>query len=641
MSLENLPGIFPSLIDGLLQVAESNQNPVALILGTSPSGPSESMFVVQSPSEAASLFGPQDGTLVRNMYEAIAGGAQNVRLYRMGAKGAKLTKVGALAVTNPTGGVTIEPLQKGADAGSAYKLTFVPGTLRLQIWRVSDDILVYDNNPSYPSAAIDVGELSVTGTLVAGSVAIGTAGPAGALLLKNAGSLGVLPTDQTVFTAGNDGILLSRMEMFEALFKAYKLLENEKLDLVVPANVYMDDTNVKDMTTAEVAALNTSPPWAVSSVYPTPGSFFDALGQVFAQEYQGEWYFWWDMDRDGHAEIYPSVGLANADLDAYGASLAGNWHEANFAYQLADFCYRKTEDDMAVHGFVGVNPPSSFSLKDVANWVGRAPATALDSSGRSVITASGNGSGLLGSKWMAGRISVPGTGLPGHTIDGVDGLAGGGFVATDTSWPDGSQLKDRNNHRVDIGKYISVVAGQAIMSNTTSTASYAATASATYSGFVASLPSNSAPTNKVLPGVRLPFRVSVAKLDALAGAGYVMLQQKPKGVVVSDAPTGARTDSDYRRLTTFRIVKSTIDAVRGAAEPFLGEAITGARIAALETAIEQVLVKLQKGEYLQRWEKSVRSTPQQQIQGKATVELILVPAFELRQISVVISLAAQ
>jgi hypothetical protein len=233
------------------------------------------------------------------------------------------------------------------------------------------------------------------------------------------------------------------------------------------------------------------------------------------------------------------------------------------------------------------------------------------------------------------------TGLPAFPIDGVDGLAGGGFIATDSGWPDGSHLEDSNEHRIDIGKYLSVVGAQTILSNGTSLYSYAASGSTVYAGFVSTLPENSAPTNKNQPGCRLPFRISMSKLDALAGAGYVMFQQKPQGIVVSDAPTGARIDSDYRRLTTFRIIDATVQAVRSASEKYLGEPITGARLAALETAIGQALQKMQQGSYLQRYDAVVTSTPAQQVQGKATVELICVPAFELRQITVIISLAAQ
>ena len=634
---ENLPGVFPNLIDGNLQIAAVNTNPVVLVIGTAARGDSDIPYTVNNVSEAAAAFGKSDGTLIRTLYETVAGGAQNIRLFRIGAQSAKLQYVGAetsSGANNPNG-VTIETISKDAEVGYNYSLFYNGAAKRLYIWRVSDQTLVYDNNPTYPSAAVDLNELSVSGTL-SDITNIGTGATfAGSVVMAMAGGKGGAIT--TTYTAGSNGILLSRMELFEQLYTAYALLENVQVDIVVPANTYLDDTSIYDMTTAEVTAVNTSAPWASSSVYPTPGTFYDVLGAVFAQDYQGTTYFWWDMDRDGVSEIYPT---GHQTTDMFGTPLtSGDYHEANFGYQLADFCYRKTEDDIAICGSVGMLPPVSWSLKDVSNWIGRKPITAPNTTGTQVITT--NGSGLLGNKWMAGRLSNSLTGLPGHIVDGIDGLAGGGLIGTDDGWPDGSQLKDRNDHRIDIGKYISVVGAQAILANTSSPVSYAASGASVYAGFVSSLEASSAPTNKVQPGARLPFRIAVSKLDDLAGSGYVMFQQKPKGVVISDAPTAARTDCDYRRLTTFRIVKNTIDAVRSAGEPFLGEGISGARLAALQTAIEQALHSLQKSGDLQRYDVAVTSTPAQQVQGKADVELVLVPAFELRQITVNVSLSAQ
>ena len=139
MSFENLPGMISNLIDGNLITAETSQNPVVLVIGTAPKGDSETFYRVDSVSDAASAFGKNDGTLIRGMYEAIAGGAENVRLMRIGAESATLTGIGA------TDGLTVETLAKDVDAGLQYKLFWDDALARLRIWRVSDDVLVYDN----------------------------------------------------------------------------------------------------------------------------------------------------------------------------------------------------------------------------------------------------------------------------------------------------------------------------------------------------------------------------------------------------------------------------------------------------------------------------------------------------------------
>ena len=633
MAYENLPQTAVNKIDGNLIKNDSNQNPVVCVIGTAPQGNSDNLTTVLNPGQQASTFGKKDGTLVRGMYEVIQGGAENIRIYRIGATAAELYLIGT---ATGVGGISIETIDQDDVAGLAYKLFWDDTAERLKVWRVSDDLLVYDNNPAYPSAAVDENEVSVLGSVVgiAGGGSrtdIGTADVPVTMAAANG-------VGGAVYVAGTDGITLSRMELFEELYKAYDLLENEDIDIVVPMNAYLDDTNVMDMTTTEISAMSLT--WSGVASYPTPGTSSDVLGKVFVQEYEGEWHFWWDVDGDGVAEVWPSVGLASFLTDAEGTALtADDFHEANFGYQLADFCYRQSEDNQEMTGVIGVKPPNSWALKDVSSWIGTAPTYEEDGSGNLLVDS--NGSGLLGNKWLAGRRANAGTGISALTIGNLAGLAYGGFIATDTGWPDGTQQEDRNDHLIDIGKYISVVGAQCITSNPTSSTSYKTTGAPYYAGFYSGLAGNSAPTNKVIDGLRLPFRISIAKLDDLAGYRYVMFQDKAKGNVVSDAPTAARPDSDYQRLSTVRIVKSCVDAIRAVSDPFIGEPITGARLAALETAIDNVLLKLQKAEYLQRYAVKITSTAQQRVRGEADCELTLVPAFELRQLTVNVSLAAQ
>jgi hypothetical protein len=72
--------------------------------------------------------------------------------------------------------------------------------------------------------------------------------------------------------------------------------------------------------------------------------------------------------------------------------------------------------------------------------------------------------------------------------------------------------------------------------------------------------------------------------------------------------------------------------------PFIGEATSKAGRLALRTAIDAELAKLQKAGRLTRFSSNVTATVIEQVQGNATVELVLVPAFELRQIFVKLSL---
>jgi hypothetical protein len=626
MAYENLPAVHGYKIESNLEVAETNNNPIVCVIGTAAKGETDTYYVVDSPSEAALAYGKDDGTLVRGMYEAIASGAENLRLVRIGATAATLTF---------GNGVTLTTVEKDDNAGLNYSVYWDDVGGRLRVWRTSDDLLVYDNYPTYPSGAVDENEVSVSGTSTAGDGDLGTLAVPVTLVDAHGDS-------SAVYTAGTDGVLLSRPKLWEELFKIYRLLENQDMDIVVPMNTYLDDENTDDKTTAEVTTFNASAPWAAdANTYPTVGTTYDGLGEVFAQQYLGEWYFWWDMDRDGEAELWPSgVGSATKSTDTAGTALTvADFHPVNFGYQLANFCYTQSQENQEMTGVIGVKPPNSWSLSDVYAWIGGEPTAAASSAGDMTISA--NGTGLLGNRWMAGRLGSASTGLPGHIVKGVDGLLYGGFIATDDGWLDGTHQQDRNDEYIDIGKYISVVGAIAILANSTNSTAYAASGAPIYGGFYSTLPPDVAPTNSVIPGVRLPFRIKPSTLDTLAGYRYVMYQQKSKGIVVADAPTAARPDSDYQRLSTMRIVKAVLDGIRNVADPYLGKGLSGARRASLETAIDQILARFKKLGYLTRSDFVLKQTATQIVQGKADLELVLVPAFELRQLNVYVALAAQ
>lgn len=643
---KNLPVIVDNRIESGLALSRVNDNPVVAVLGTAAQGDTENLYPVVNLTDAASTFGKSSGTLIRGMYEASSAGALNIKLFRIGATSAKLVGVGKTATL---AGFTIETIKKDSSAGTDYKLTFDVVAVRLRVYRASDDTLVYDNNPADPLNAVDLGEVIVSGTAGDGSPTYGDIGTpangaAGAITLAAAAdAYGV--GQGPVFTAGTDGLNLSRMQMFEALHRAYSLLEDQDLDVIVPMDVYLDDKSVTDLAAADVAALGLN----TLTTYPTAGTSTDVLGLVYTEEFEGEQLFWWwfpsdpaaardaTFTTDGGADIFPSVGAATATTKADGSALTGSdFHEANFAYQLADFCFRQSRDFNDMTGVIGVLPPASFSLKDVSKWIGSAPVVTTDASGNDVVST--NGTGLLGNKWMAGRVTAGG--VVGHTVGGIDGLAGGGFIATASGWPDGQELKDVNDRLVDIGKYISVVAAWPLLSNASRASAYAASGAPTYAGFYSALAPASAPTHKVLDGLRLPFRVGLSKADLLAGTKYVVFIDKRRGVTIADAPTAARHDSDYQRLSTVRQVKAAIDAVRRVGDPFLGEGLTGARLAALDTAIDNELRTLVKRGVISRYEHQVSSTPAQRVQGQALVELKLVPAFELREITVNVTLSA-
>jgi hypothetical protein len=433
-------------------------------------------------------------------------------------------------------------------------------------------------------------------------------------------------------------------ELWQGIHEAFDVMYDQPVDYVVPYGVYLDDANVMDLNDGDATALTSAN--------------IDTLGRVLAKKVDGVWkYAWWYPDKPSDLptstfngsmpQTFAVSRIIGDDLDAGGVadgSTKDDYHEVNFAYQLADFCHRGSSIvDMRL-GFIGVNSPSSFTDLGVqSDWVGASPAD--DGSG----TITVNGDGLLGNKFMAGRKAFTNSNDVTKNEAGYRaGAAGGGFFASAESsdakrgFPNDTsllELKDANGEFIDIGKYLSVMSSWATVGTGSG---WQANAAAVYAGFASTLAPQSAPTNKSLQGMLTTLgSVAAPSFDLLAGARYVgLLNKATRAAVITDGPTAALPTSDYRRLSTMRQVEECVDGVRGVAEPFLGEGMTSAETAALDTAIGSKLKSIQDRGGISGYDYQVLMTPEQKVLGEATVQLKIIPAFELRQVTIVVGLSA-
>jgi hypothetical protein len=627
---ENLAGVIVYKNDGNLAPEATAVAPRAMIVGTSGKGQGHLTYLVPSTTQAKSEFG-NDGTLLRGMWEVKAAGADEIAMYRIGSKPAILEGVGNSA--GGAGGYKIETVEQDADAGGNYAMYYDDSTDRLVVKRNTDDVIVFDNDETSP---IERYEVIVSGYRHSGG------GPdiGSASAFINLEDVDPSTYAGTSFTAGDDGLGMSRMEMYEELYVAYENIKQTDFDVIVPMDVYLDDYNVVNQGHYLGAITPESPS---ANTYPTkgryrPGQDVDALGRLFVEEYEGEYYFWWWFN-DGSgvfasADIWPTdaPGSATATTKIDGTTLTGDdFHEVNFAYQLGRFLYEYSTNVVDATGVIGVLPPASNSLVDKARWVGREPTWTLDTASGlyHIASANDNGSGLVGNKFMAGK------------YEHRSGAFGGGFIATEGKFMDsGAEIEDDNEIPVDLGKYFSVVVDYPLLRNSFSSTAYPASFAASYGGFYINMSPASAPTNKRVANSTLIFRLGLQALDDMAGAGYTCLRQKTTGLVVADAPTAALPTSDWNRLSTVRIVKAVIDGVRAAVDPFLGEGMSDATRASMQTSVEKVLLAAKTARYLQDYRPfEIIQTPQMEVQGKADINLTLIPAFELRQVTVTVSVS--
>jgi hypothetical protein len=624
---QNLAGVPAYKEDGNLVPEATATAPRILVIGQSGRGRGSQAYIVPSTTQAKSEFGTE-GTLLRGMWEAKAAGALELALYRIGATSAIVTGIGN---NGGTGGYRVETVEQDADASTNYSLYYDDSEDRLVVKRNSDDLIVYDNSETL---FIDRGEVTISGYRAAvGGPDIGSPST-----FINLADIDSSTYPGTSFVDGGDGLDLSRMEIYEELYRAYEHLKESSFDVVTPMDIYLDDYNVVDQGHyGGAVAPDTTTPGA--NTYPTagryrPGQDVDSLGMVYVEEYEGDYYFWWRFATSGiTADIWPaSIGSSSATTKIDGTPLAADdFHEVNFAYQMGRFLYEYGTNVVDATGVIGVLPPASNALADKARWLGKTPDWTLDVANNVYYIASSadNGNGLLGNKFMVGH------------NDHRSGFYGGGFIATADKFMDsGTEILDSNEVPVDLGKYFSIVADYPLLRNSYNSVAYIASMASTYGGFYINMPPASAPTNKTVANASLIYRQGLGKLDLLAGAGYVVLRQKPQGLKIADAPTASLATSDWTRLSTVRIAKTVIDGVRAAVDPFLGEGMSDASRANMYQSVENVLMAGKKAGYLQDYrEFEIIQTPSMEVQGKATINLTLIPAFELRQVTLTISLS--
>jgi hypothetical protein len=627
----NLPGVYANRPDGNLVAQTVAAAPRVLVIGTAGRGPGgiiERKLVRSIPS-ARSTYGTE-GTLLRGMYEAKAQGGDEFLLYRMGCRRAFVYHIGD---STGAAGYTVETYMCDADAGDTYAVWYDDSADRIVVTNVNTEETIYDNDSTNP---IDLNEVIVSGYRAsAGGPDIGTA--SSPVLLKNIINANYTGTS---YTAGRDGTSLSRMEHYEELYKAYKICVEEEFSVVVPMDVYLDDFNVVNQGHPLGAV---APKIPSGSTYPTAGAYapdagansdVDSLGKLYVQEYLGEYYFWWDIDGDGAAEVFPSgVGSASATKNIDGTTFeAGDFHEVNFAYQLGRFLYECSVNFNDSTGVIGMLPPDSNSASDKAVWLGEEPTLTLNTiTGQYYIAGAGsNGSGLLGNKFMAGQAGYR------------SGVPGGGFILTDSEFLDGgTEILDANDVPVDLGKFFSVVSDYALLSNGYGSTNYVASFAASYGGMYVNMPLTQAPTNQPVSNAYIYFRIRAEKLDLLAGKRYTSLRLKPRGTVIADAPSAALQTSDYTRLSTTRTVQELVNSIRDEIDPFLGKLMSDAQRRAAETAVDNVLVAAKRaGIIVSYFPFELYQTAAMRVAGEAILNLTIVPAFELRRVELNISLAA-
>jgi hypothetical protein len=167
----------------------------------------------------------------------------------------------------------------------------------------------------------------------------------------------------------------------------------------------------------------------------------------------------------------------------------------------------------------------------------------------------------------------------------------------------------------------------------------------TYAALVSTLRAESAPTNKRVYGVAgIRYNLSLRQLNSLTGNKFVTFRLKGNQIVVTDGCTtapdyvlgGLKQSSDFARLSTLRITQAATQLIRDLTEPFIGEPNRMPQYNSFNATIKAGLESMKNQGAIMDYRFTVTATGG--TLSEATVTLQLIPAFELKRITVNVAL---
>ena len=399
------------------------------------------------------------------------------------------------------------------------------------------------------------------------------AGPAGivAVSVSDILSLPNYYASMHILQASDSEATISNRRRYEELDDAYDSLLYFSMDIIVPVAAYVDCKNV--------AYLNNT----VNDYMHDPNSSANVLT-------------WLKTIDDGLSKLHY---WSNDDISAGWTSatdrLNDDFHEVNFAYQLARFCQTSTANGRICQGVISVIEPKSDKTKDLQKWLGKKPVFSENG------TMISGGTGLLGNPYTVG---LPAEDL--HTLtrdrDAVLGSVNGertpGLFLTDSAEYDGLLVTDKNGFPVDMGKFVSQTIDWPVFSATGQRFGLQDSIDAYFAGFMVGLDPKVSPTSKTVRKLQSVWQPGLKIEEDLVKARYVFLSNREQGTVFVDSITMATNISDWQNSLTTRIVKAVTDALAAHGQKIEGNALSLPERIAFNQGIEEILVRFKKGNYL-------------------------------------------
>lgn len=195
----------------------------------------------------------------------------------------------------------------------------------------------------------------------------------------------------------------------------------------------------------------------------------------------------------------------------------------------------------------------------------------------------------------------------------------------------GKDMLDRNNLPYSIGKNVSIIACQYVVTDN-SGYSFVSNGAAGYAGMLSILPLSQSSTNQPISIPTPMYIFTNYQLGKLTQKGFVTIKQSySKGFVVTDGVTMALAESPFRRLASTRITNAVEHLIRAATEPFIGQQNNLSNRNSIQTAIKSELDKI-KGKLVEAYDFRLIIDNTSFNLGVIDIDYDIVPINEIRQV---------
>lgn len=320
--------------------------------------------------------------------------------------------------------------------------------------------------------------------------------------------------------------------------------------------------------------------------------------------------------------------------------------EVSFLHQAASAAYRASTNYAQTIAIVPTTPPTASS-NGIAVWAGQAPEYSVASDGS--ITVTKNGTGVLGTKLLAGAVGYR------------DSAAFGGIILTNGEKlpnkipygiDDTDEAIDASGNPIDIGKHAIVVGAYGFVTDPKilfpnqrgqrlvprASGSKFMSAAPLIAAMITALEPGSEPIGPVrgrIPGFTPQQRTPRSVLDNLAAIRVCMVDQTG---VISSIYTAALRTSDYTKLSSILSANTILARLRSICAPIIGSAYRDEQIASLNQTIDGNMRALVRSGYAQSIRVSLSGTQLDRINGVLRASVTFVPPLSIEAISVDVTL---